>query len=233
MLWRRYVNKGSALARILALNTFEGGTDDVTLSAANSGGASGTAFNAVSIGAGNTLTFDNQFARGTMACKVFTDVGAGTSYARWDSALGDLNEVYGRLFIYLTANPGTNFRIVSIVDSTGALTRGGIIITTAGTVRSIRGGGSTVLTTAVPITLNQWVRVEYRLIGSVTAGFIEVKLFNNPDSDTPTEVITSANNIDTGGVMSQYRFGVGTSVASIGPYWQDGIAVGVGGYIGK
>lgn len=40
-------------------NTAEGGSNGTTVTTGNSGGASGTAFSAVTIGAGNTLTFSN------------------------------------------------------------------------------------------------------------------------------------------------------------------------------
>src|SRR6185503_11947241 len=102
-------------------------------------------------------------------------------------------------------------------------------ITSAGNVRATRSGGVAVDTTA-SISLNQWVRIEWHLIHSTTVGQWELKLFNNPDSATPTETATSAANLDTGANVTDLRIGLYGGPNALGPIWLDNIVAGATSY---
>ena len=69
-------------------------------------------------------------------------------------------------------------------------------------------GGTARITTANTVPLNAWYRAEGLVTSNATAGQLEVKLFDSPDSTTPTETQTSAADLDTlGGNINQVRFG--------------------------
>jgi hypothetical protein len=82
-------------------NNAEGGTHEEHVTVANSGGASGNAFTAVTEGPGGWVTFDNSVTvDGGMAYKFF---GRSWAYFTWPAPAGD--HVAGRIDLYLPS-PG-------------------------------------------------------------------------------------------------------------------------------
>jgi hypothetical protein len=75
------------------------------------------------------------------------------------------------------------------------------------------------------------VRIEWHLIHSVTVGQIEIKLFNNPDSATPTETKTGTANHNNAASTTTMKFG-SIGGASTGTYWLDNIVAGAASYPG-
>ena len=67
------------MANLPANNSFEGGSDETTITTGNSGGASGSAFDVVTIGAGNGLVYDSAQARGTLSGRVDLGNNPGTA----------------------------------------------------------------------------------------------------------------------------------------------------------
>lgn len=94
-------------------NTFEGGTNGVAVSTANSGGASGTAFNAATAG----LNFSNTRAHDGTLSGVFT-TDAATTYLAWYP--GNTVNAQARAYFYLTeANSGGEFHLIGLYESNG------------------------------------------------------------------------------------------------------------------
>ena len=84
-------------------NNFEGGTDGVAISAANSGGTSGNAFDSITgsgIGEFETATS----GQGSVCCRYNANTFPSI-YFVWSSGLGTLTDHYGRLYFRRGAAP--------------------------------------------------------------------------------------------------------------------------------
>lgn len=205
--------------------TFETGTNGNAILVADTGSA--TAWNGKAAFSGNTATYDNTHSYDTLAGKYDnTPSPASSCYLDWTTGIGTLTDWFGRLYLYCTANPsGGQYRIMYDLGANQIFR-----ITTTGKVEVIDASSTTAVITTTSISLNQWVRIEWHCIHSATVGQWEVKLFNNPDSSTPTETVASAANRNTGVSTNDLAFGlVGTAA---GPVWLDNIVAGATSYPG-
>src|SRR6266498_2149663 len=163
---------------------FELGTDQATIATGDAGNA--TAWNTVTIPAGGTCIYDvAHAAHGTKSAKLATAGTAGVCGLLWSTALGTVTDHYGRIYLYMTANPAADYVLVS-VNSAGT-SAAEVRITTLGKVRVTRTVGAGPVTSTTSIALNQWVRIEYHAFHDLTLGTMEAKLFNTPDSGTADE----------------------------------------------
>jgi len=215
------------------LNSFEGGTSGTSVSTANSGGASGNAFDVVTIGSGDTNAYDNtQAAHGTLSCKIATGATAAAAYDRWSTSIGTVSQVWFRMYLYFTAIPTAITRVMGYATTAGT-TCGIVAVNTSGKVSFFNAGGSAIITTANTIPLNSWFRVEGFLIGSATAGQMQLKTFiSGMDSQTASELLTSTAVQNTTGAPGLYSFGQISNTASVGPFWMDDIGLSTTGYLG-
>lgn len=199
-------------------NTAEGGSSGVQASPANTGGASGDPFGQVNAGVDVTYAFDDaQAHRGELSYKIQT-VGATFFYATVSFAA--LVNVWLRTYLRFGANPVNAFTPVRFIGNVGSALRGGVILGTDGRLQVMNSGGGTVGTLTQPIALNQWIRLEAECVGDPVVGALELKLFNDADSFTPTEVLT-VEGVNTGGTLTDIWWGDSAGAASVGPYWQD------------
>jgi len=214
---------------IRKLNNGEGGTQGTNVTPANSGGASGDAYDVVTTSATCSLTYDNtHVAHGAFAEMVTLGSTAGVAHARWDN-LGGVSTVWFRTYLYFTANPGGTIN-VQVAMGAGVV-RGSIAINTAGKVILKEAIGSTAATSTNSIPLNAWWRLEGYILGSSGTGAIEAKIFDVMDSTTPLETL-SASAINTGGAIDSVRLGHnGTTVANV-TFWMDDLGIDTCAYLG-
>ena len=212
-------------------NSFEGGTNGTTITAGNSGGASGNPFDSVSVGSGGTLSFSNaQAALGTLSALAQTTTAAAT-YAAWGASIGTPAQVWFRIYLYFGTLPSatTRFFTVSNGGGTGCAR---FAITTAGKILAADGAGSTITTSTLAIPTAQWFRVEGFATLSASVGQTEVKLFLLPENTTADETDTSAANQNTLGSPTLYAFGPDAGTANQGPYYMDYVGLSSTGYLG-
>jgi hypothetical protein len=221
----------------LLTNDFEGGVDGTTITTGNSGGASGDAFDFIDIEADATLKYDNDHVYDTLSCKITTPVTARQVNFGWEAASlgGTGTDHYGAFRMYHTAFPGATLRLmaVKLATSTQIALRMGTDgklswVDGSGTILPKSGGGSATTTNA--ISLNQFVRLEYHIIHNATTGVAQLLLFNDPDSGTPTETLTTAAT-DTGGGFDAIYYGV-TSAISNAAFWMDTMTANATAYPG-
>lgn len=197
-------------------NTCEG-TNTNTVTTSNTGGAD--QFDEIILsGAGTTCTFSNTQAHsGSTSIKLHYANVASTASVRWSGITGTANG-YTRFYIYATAQPGANTRLISWVGS-GA-NRCGVQWLTTGKLRILNGSGSSVSTGTVNVPLNQWVRVEFDVTGlSGTTGNAAVRFYSGAqlEGSTPDETI-SASGLTTGGAtIDDVR--IGTSNTAVTHAW--------------
>lgn len=202
-------------------NSFEGGTDGVTITSGNSGGSSGDAFSNMSGSPAFSATHRHV---GTLAMACVD--AASEMDARWNFG-PDTGNVYFRTHIYLTAYPTTQNLWFIDCDGGAALGFNTTLVVRSsdhcigGAVQASLNAGLTG-TTVVP--LNQFVRVELRVLASTTVGEIEWRLYTSVDSTTIADTKSM-----TGQVLQadarRIRFGVVASPPTTPfTHWQDDIA---------
>jgi hypothetical protein len=213
-------------------NNFEGGTNGVTITPANSGGISGDAFTAVPIVAGGTVAFDNAHAaHGTLAAQIATGGTSGTAWAQWRPPPS--NPTWFRAYYYFTAFPvGSSEIILKAELVAGAGTICQFSVSTSGKIQAADAsfGNIPPFPSVTSIPLNQWFRIEGFIVGDPSVGQVELKLFKAMDSTIPDEVVTSAATVNTRAPVSQINFG--TFGANLGPFWMDDIGTSPDGYLG-
>ncbi len=215
-------------------NSAEGITPSgTTVSVANSGGASGNAFDAVTVtSAGQTCASDNaHVSHGALSIKFATGATAAGTFVRWNTSMGTQTTIWFRLSAYYTANPASSVRLWNATAS--GVSCGSILVTSTGKLLFANSAGTTILTSTNSIPLNAWFRLEGFLTGNASTGQLEFKLFLSRDAATPDETQTSAATQATTGPPTDYTYvNGGTSVANFGPIWVDDFGLSSTGYLG-
>ncbi len=219
----------SGFPSVVANNTFDGGTSGTTISTANSGGASGDAWDSVQIDAGSVAQYDTaHVAHGSQSGKFSTNATTTISDVGWTTRIGTQAEMWGRLYLYYTSN-AAELNLVRIFN--GGTRVAAFNVQTTGKLLVVNAAGTTVATSTNSVTLNQWVRIEVHIIANATTGTIEAKLFNTPDSASATETL-SVTNTNTGAQFTGYHVGVTRAVAAEGPFWLDDVQINNTGWPG-
>lgn len=183
-------------------NNFDGGPHNTAFTAANSGQVPGnTAFNLVDVNGSNGRTVAywdaSALGRGT-AEYVLKTATAGTAVSCavvWSTAMGSQSQVWWRQYVYLTAYTPT-YELVIWESDNGAVYTGIVAVwevTGELVVRVSDAAGTPEVLSTNPVPLNAWCRIEGRFQYSTTTGNFDVRLFLDPDSDTPTETISATN----------------------------------------
>lgn len=212
-------------------NSLDGISSGTGVTTGNSGGASGQAFSAVTLGAGATATADNvHAAHGPVGLKLATG-GSAADCCVETTSLGTTTTVYMRAYYWIGSNPGTNHRLFDLVALPNLC--GAIYLTTTGKVQAVDTGGGQMGITTTSVALNQWIRIECKYVASATVGQAEVRLFNEADSTYPTEVVRTAASFNTQANFSLYRFGAaGDPLPANRTIWADELALSTADFIG-
>jgi hypothetical protein len=205
-------------------NTLEGGSNTTAISAANSGGASGNAFDTV-IGTAPTFS-TTQKAHGALS---MTPSTAAQSMVQWAAAIGTPTEIWLRCYCFINANPSANCPFIYCRDQTNAANNAGARLTTARVLGITANGSTTVVAfTNVP-ALTTWFRVELHC--QITGGNVvcDGRYFASLDAPTATETQTTTQ-ATTHTSFGAVRFGA--NVASTGALFLDDVQVNGTGFPG-
>lgn len=218
-------------------NTFGGGSNGTTITAANSGGKSGNIFDAVSIGT-NLVTYDNTITRGAYAAQLVTAATGAIGTLKWNT-LGSLtSSVYFRCYIFLTAIPGIHLYFGQANNNAGTRCAGIEVVATTGKISFENAAGTdntTDLLGTTTVATNQWVRLEWRIIPATSSATIEWRLYNtdaDADSASYTETKISTVQVLLANI-DQIAWGIPDSpVPGSFTYYVDDIAVSTADWIG-
>jgi len=204
--------------------------DGNTVQAADPGSAN--AWDDRTTDANSTLAYSSVQKYQTLSCQMVQSATPGVSYVAWTSAtLGSsITDMWGRVYLYYSGLPNTQAVPVRGFD-TGARAWE-IIMDSSGFVIVRDQGGTARGTGAVPISTSQWIRIEFHATSSTTAGFIEAKLFNNADSASVSETITSSGSFSTLSKTDLIRIGEIAGTNASRTVYMDNIAVNDTGYPG-
>lgn len=186
---------------VIAWNNFEGMTSGATLTTANSGGASGTAFSGVQIVGGTIVATTTNPIHDTKSLAL---TSTGICNFRWDNALmGDQTRLCGVIHFRLTSFPTayTPFWEAKEEDNGTLVAR--IKVSSSGLLRLTGGSAdATVFSSTVPIDAGVDYRIEYDI--NCTTGAYQVR-WALADSTT---YIDTRTNVSTFGVhIGQVIFG--------------------------
>lgn len=211
-------------------NTLEGGTDTVTISAANSGGASGDAFTAVT----GAAVYRSAQTRDTLSMGV-TQAGTSSPAYCWWQTLGSITtDLYYRYYFWRSSATLVFSDIGIFVAITGAAAVSVYGNMNASGFLGARNAANADIAASrgsVQIAANQWVRIEYRIKSSATVGEVEWRLFNTADSTVAddTKVVTG---LVLGANTDQLRFGNLQNMPVSTSWYYDDFAVSTAGWIG-
>lgn len=192
-------------------NTFEGGSDGVAITVANSGGASGTAFGTVQPTTGNRWQFEADAAiAGTMGTRRILDATSG--YLRGDDMSGGTRGGLRRPFTVEVA-PATAMVVAQIRTAADAL-MAELRLNTDRTFRITAGATSVSASASPALTVGQtyWLEM-FATAGTTTAnGRVEYGIWDS--AGTLVHSYDTGATVNTGTAVPQaYRLG-GFSTAS-------------------
>src|ERR1035437_7439987 len=207
-------------------NSFDGGTNGVTISAANSGGASGDAFTAVTVISPDAMVFDNtRAAHGAMSAKLTGGSSANMCSVTYDATPATAFAV--RAYFYFTALPTADHWLIAMYAADHTTRLLSMHINGAGKLRLSDASGTTgVWTAAATMPVNQWVRIDlYGSCGSTTTNATIKGGVYLGDSTTPIETIysTAVGNLGTAQQLGRVVIGKASSSTFATPYWVDDI----------
>lgn len=216
--------------RIVDSNSFESGlTAGTAITAGNSGGPAGRAFDNVT----GTVAYDTAQAHtATLSAKVSMAAGT-TSQVRWLNAADQAGNVgYIRFYLYLTSLPSANLSVAYITDHSSAFLMR-VRIRTTGVVDLIDQNVAVMGTTVGAVATGRWVRIEAKVTCSATTGQGEVRVYNDADSTTATEDLTTTAVWNTGATRpGGGRWGGVTTAASSDIFWIEDVATSDSNWIG-
>lgn len=207
-------------------NNFEGGTLGNTIATTDTG--SGNAWNAITRTT-STLVYDNtQVHTGTLACKIVTlAVSTGEPILKWTGLGSITTELYWRQYCFYPTDPtqggGNSFRYVSVRANGGAKS-GTWKMNSSKFLLLENAAGTTIATGTVPVALNQWIRIEGRIVSSATVGQMDVWLYNTAEAGVESDHVSV-----TGAVLAansdELWFGITeTSAPTTYTYYLDDLA---------
>lgn len=210
------------------VNTFEGGTDGVGVSVANSGGASGDAFDGVTNGTGAVGAFDNaERMHGALSLKINTTTTSVLVYRTWTTSIGSgVTRAYIRH--YWKGGLIAADRPIHRVRTAGG-TASRFALSSTGQLRIINAAGTVVTTGSVTLDTTTWYRFECS--HGTGTGVTQVARVYVGNSTAPLEEITATSDYSTGDI-NQVDFGQTVSATSVPSGWWDSIEVRDDGYPG-
>lgn len=200
-------------------NSGEGGSDGVTVTTGNSGGASGDAWTSVTLGGGSDVEYDTaQSAHGGVSHLV---IPANNQTAWFRKDFTAASQAMASFYVRFPSAPAVVTSICLVRNSTS--TAASVRIDTNLQLRIYDGPGSN-LQTFTALSANTWYRVEVRVIKGTGSsdGTIEFAYYVG-DSGTAVESYSSAVR-DTGTTdLVNIRYGRATGVADTTSFWIDSV----------
>lgn len=213
-------------------NTAEGYTvDETVVSAANSGGSSGDAANAMTIGASATFVADDdQPIKGTWVYRVAT--GASAVQTRWDWTFTAVPTIRFRLYLITPSSFSTAPTFGRMLSGGGANQVVRFGWNASGNILIRNAANTTVATSTLALSTSTAYRIEGYCTQGVS-GTAEIKIYASVDSTTATETLTAdAQNFGTVDI-DQMSYGQVAGLANVPSWFMDCLAVSDGtSYIG-
>lgn len=214
---------------MLLTNSAEGGTSGTTVTAGNSGGASGDAWDTV-LSTSGTCAYDNtQAAHGALSLKQATAGTAASIQMQWDTSIASVARVYGRVY-YRYSSTTLALDVCRVRSGLSNQVARLTVTATTGLLQLRNGANTTVATSTTALSINTWYRLEFdfRPGGAVTNS---ASIYLG-DSVVPLESISASSSYSTDTDCGQFHVGNLSSTANVGNRWFDDIAISDQGWLG-
>lgn len=212
-------------------NNFEGGVAGNTILTTD--GGSGNNWQQAVQGTGCTLQYSSaQVHSGTLSARIVMPAsGASATLLSWDTWGSITTDVWYRGYFYFLATPNANMELIEFRTAANAFC-GGVAVTTSGFCRGLNAGEGAINTGSVAIALNQWIRIEARIVASTTVGQLDWWLYNNTESLAASDSLTSTSQV-LGANTDRVDLGMGTSpFITSQTFYMDDQAIRTDGKIG-
>lgn len=208
----------------LKQNSAEGGSNGTTVTTANSGGASGTPFDLVSIGSGGSIAYSTTEAmHGTCSICVANAAGVLTYFGFSGYSA---TQLVTRFYVRFDTLPGANgpVRLCDIRTGSTSVTR--VVVDTGNHLVLQTNNGGTTLKVFSPLSVGTWYRIEVATTNGTSAGTISMDYYLG-DSTTPVETgyATTSANTGTTANLTQVYYGSAAGPAAALTLYLDDIAV--------
>lgn len=197
----------------LRTNSAEGGSNGATVSTSNTGGASGNAFDSVTLSSGGAATFDstNKY-RGSMSYRFLVPSTAGaTAFVEYSGASSTSTAL--RFYVKIVGDTvGGNIEFVSM---TGASAGVSIWLNIGGRMDLRDVSGNLIASGTRTVMVEHWFRVEIAVTAATsTTGSVTCSFYYD-DSTTPFETLASGSSYNLGtGTFTTLRIGKISSAAA-------------------
>jgi hypothetical protein len=189
---------------------------------------SGSAFDGVAIEGGAALVYDTTHTRGTGLSAHHVVGSRQNAFYRWDRSFENWNRSYGRVYVWFDRLPAGDLRLVrgrDAVDLSFA-----IDLLTNGQLRGKDRANKTIAQTWTPIVTGSWVRIEWRV--DLVTGQLDIRVFNSPNSSTPSDAATSGPGRLFLSTTNQVQIGRSGTQPFAADFWTDDPGVSVSGWLG-
>lgn len=210
---------------------FDRGTDGNTVQAADPGSA--TPWSDRGFSADGTLTYSSTQKYGALSCQSIFSATPSAAYVQWNllALSGSAwTTVYGRIYMHHSGLPNSSCVFFRGFDDPAGSRAWEFAIDSSGFIVLRDNGGTTRGIGAVRINTGQWIRIELKVISSTTSGFMQARIYNNPDSPVITETITSSGTFSTLANTNILRIGEAVGVNASRTVYIDNIMVTDVGY---
>ncbi|MCI0687229.1 MAG: hypothetical protein L0Y54_08340 [Sporichthyaceae bacterium] len=185
-----------------AEHRFEGIAGGAAIDTANSDGPAGDAYTSVT---GTVVAVTQPVGRGYRAFQ--PALSASTNSECRSTSLGSATLYRYRGLLYLTSAPPGNVRFARTRNATVVGCQLGL--NSSRQLRLQDSAGTLMATVNTPVPLDQWVRVEARMLAHPTAGQASVSLWLDPDSTgLPSDEASSAAAFNTGSAFDEHCDGL-------------------------
>jgi hypothetical protein len=197
-------------------NNFDTGPNDATITIANSNDVPGNdGFDIVGgAGTGSITQYSTDFSRATaeFTAHLKSAAVASAPCVVWSTSMGSQSQIWFREYVLWTSYlPGTTARPVFECDNGTVYTSFVVIKGTTGVLAVLDTNQVECVSFTNGISLNKWYRLECRFQFSTTTGNCELRLYDEPDSDTPLETITASSRNFGAATANSFAFGYAIS----------------------
>jgi len=217
-------------------NSFEGGSDGVTISSANSGGGSGDAVDSTFFSGAANAQYDNARSAVGSQSALFTAASGEVSQMEWNAtSWASKTESWVRAYVNFDTVSLTN-HVAVLVLADGASAAAEVQLRNSN-VLGLRDSAFTLrFSSSTTISADTWYRIEWHVVHDTTNGHMEARLFHgaNLHGSTPDETFGNlTNNYNTLASADEMRWGIGANPGASGStMWFDELAVDDTAWIG-
>ena len=209
-------------------NNLNGGARGISLSGSTSGGVSGSSFDGVAIEGGASLVYDTAHTRGPGLSARHSVGPRQNAFYRWENSFTSWHNYYGRVYVWFDRLPTGDLRLVRGKDASELSFA--IDLLKSGQLRGKDRSNRTIVRTWTPIITGGWVRIEWRV--DLVTGTLDLRLFNSPNSLTPTDSATSGPGRPFLPTTNQVQIGRSGTQPFSAEFWTDDPAISGIGWLG-